>query len=68
MATYEETSSLAAEMAITKLKRDAVNVAGGAEMVEDEKAKAREGQAPKANNGDDAVEDESLTGQARDKG
>jgi hypothetical protein len=68
MATYEETSSRAAEMAITKLKRDAVNIAGGAEMVEDEKRKVREGEAPKGNNGDDAVEDESLTGQAQDKG
>ena len=67
MATYEETSSRAAELAITKLKRDAANVAGGAELVEDEKRRAGEEKAPTGANGDDAVEDASLTGQAQDK-
>jgi len=63
MSTYEETSSRAAEMAIKKLKRDAVNVAGGAEMVEDEKRRAhQEGTGPAKNNGDDAIEETSLSG------
>jgi hypothetical protein len=63
MSTYEEASSRAAEMAIKKLKRDSVNVAGGREIVEDEKLKAQAGEArPIKNNGDDAIEETSLGG------
>jgi hypothetical protein len=63
MPTYEETSGRAAEMAIKKLKRDEVNVAGGAGMVEDGKRKVRQGEAQKATgNGDEAVEEKSLRG------
>ena len=42
MATYEETSSRATEMAIRRPKRAAGDGAGGAEIVEDEKRRARE--------------------------
>jgi hypothetical protein len=63
MATYEEASSRAAEMAIKKLKRHAVHVAAGREMIEPEKRGAQEdGARPAENNGDDAVEETSLRG------
>ena len=63
MATYDETLGRAAKMAIKKLKQDAANVAGGAEIIEDQKHRAREGEAEKAKgNGDDAIEENSLTG------
>jgi hypothetical protein len=65
MATYEETSSRATEMAIRKLKRAAGDGAGCAEIVEDEKRKARAGETRKAeNNGDDAIEQAPLKGRA----
>jgi hypothetical protein len=63
MATYEETASRAAEMAIRKLKRHAVDVRGGAEVVEEEKPGDREGGTREVkNNGDDAIEQASLMG------
>jgi hypothetical protein len=56
-------SSRAAEVATKKLKQEPVNVAGGADMIEDGKGKVREGEAQKANgNGDDAIEEKALTG------
>jgi hypothetical protein len=63
MPTYDETSGRAAEMAIKKLKQDAVNVAGGAEIIENQKRRVSEGDAQKAKGiGDDAIEEKSLTG------
>jgi hypothetical protein len=63
MPNNQGTSSRAAEVAVKKLKQEPVNVAGGAEMIEDGKGKVREGEAQKANgNGDDAIEEKALTG------
>jgi hypothetical protein len=63
MPNNQGTSSHAAEVAIKKLKQEPVEVAGGAEMIEDGKRRVREGEAQKANgNGDDAIEEKALTG------